>query len=1678
MSKKIKNTKYRFLRRFLRVLLGFFIFITLLILFIRSPWGQSIIVNKAVNFVTDKTNTKITVDKLFLTFKGGLQLDGLYVEDTKGDTLVYSKSLEANLPLWAMINGGAVGVDYLEWNGLRANIIRKDSLTGYNFQFLIDAFASEEPTPVVEETTSEPLDIVLGNLELSNINVVFDDAVLGIDSHFKIGNLTANMDKVDLQKMIFNADKISLSNTNIKLIQKPVISNTSTTESVLPTLSVNKFSLKNVKAYFKNPQDQLIANVTITDFYTEIPEINLSTNKINLTTLQLKNSDVLLKTVSTNTATVKETPNNDLAFNWPDFDVQVNDVNLENNKIQYFVNNEKVVSNSFNPNALVLEDLTLKASDIFLKDKKAGLQLNTFNFEEKSGFRLRKLALNAEITDTDLKVSDLKIAFKKSMITGFANANYKSLSQFISSPEKTTINIGVPSFSLFLDELFTFQPSLKQNEYLTKLSKKELFGEVNINGVLADLNIANTNLNWGNYTKISLDGNIKNSTKPDKLQLNIPNFKAKTKRNDLLQIVDEKALGIHLPENILITSNAKGTLSNIITNTKIKTSQGIATIKGNFKNDAKISYNTDIQIENYNIGTLLMNPNFGELSVQLKSEGSGKSIQDLDATLQTTISKFQLENYEIKDLQIEGNLKNSIGKITSIYKDKNLNLDLIANVKLDSVNTKATVNLNLIGADLEALGIMQRKVKTGMELSLDFTGNSEKYTLKSTIKNGVAVYNNRTFLVGDFAVNAFVAKDTTAVSIKNRMIDLNLESNTDPQTFSSALQRHVASYFYRDVTISDSIKSPVNLKLKAKISQTPLLTDVFLVNLKDLDTINIDVDFKEKKRKLTANITAPHINFSDNELDSLSFSMLTDNEDFNFNLGFKEIKAGPLNVPKTIIKGIQQNNELSLNFLGFYKGEKLMNVNTTISGNSDKLKFTIDQDSLFLNSTQWKIPNTNAVVFENNKLTFSDFKISKDNQSIEITDKISRIEKDHIALNYKNFKINEVFNYLSPEKEIASGTLNGDFILEQPFGDTGIIANLSINQLQVLKTDFGTLSLDAKSLENGKYDFNAALKEGAVDLDLKGDYFVDNNDANLNLDLLINNFKVQALNTLSFGEIKETSGNLSGNFKVTGKTSEPKYKGSLLFTNAAFKVTKLNAKFNLQNETLHVDNSGLTLSNFTILDAEKNALIVSGDIKTKSFINPTFNLDIKANKFRILNATKEDNELLYGKVSFNVDAKLTGNLQIPKLNAKLVVGPDTDVTYVLPSSYTNIEERDGVVAFVNRKNPNAILTQNEEQTATITGFDVKALLKIDKKAAVKVVIDKETGDNFKISGDGDFVLLMDPNGRISLTGAYEVASGHYELNLYNVVDRKFVLVPGSRISWAGDPLDAKLDIRTSYTLKTSASTLMASQISGEDSSTKNKYKQVLPFNVYLNIGGELLKPQISFNLDMPEDQQGAISGQVYERVQQVNQQEDELNRQVFSLLVLNRFYPDAGSDGSSGGFATIAKNNLNDAVSGQLNSFSDKILGGSGIELDFGLNSFTDYQGDAPTDRTQLDVAAQKKLFNDRLTVRVGSEVDIQGSSSTEEKSPLIGNLSLEYKITEDGRYRVRGFRKSEFENVIDGQTIVSGIALIFTKEFNEFHQLWDSILRAKKENKTATKKEEQTAPKATNNTENSENKK
>lgn len=296
------------------------------------------------------------------------------------------------------------------------------------------------------------------------------------------------------------------------------------------------------------------------------------------------------------------------------------------------------------------------------------------------------------------------------------------------------------------------------------------------------------------------------------------------------------------------------------------------------------------------------------------------------------------------------------------------------------------------------------------------------------------------------------------------------------------------------------------------------------------------------------------------------------------------------------------------------------------------------------------------------------------------------------------------------------------------------------------------------------------------------------------------------------------------------------------------------------------------------------------------------------------------------------------------------------------------------------------------------------------------------------------------------------------MNLYNVVKRHFEIVPGSSVSWSGDPFDANLDVRAIYRVETSAASLMTSGGVGMN----NRYRQQLPFLVYLNVDGQLTEPLLTFTLDMPEDEKGAVGGQVYGRIQQLNQQKAELNKQVFSLLVLNRFFPQSGSDGSGGGTMAIARDNLNEALSDQLNMFSNQLLGETGVELDFGIDSYTDYQEEGSQDRTQVDITARKKLFNDRLIVSVGSEVDIQGSNQNpEEQNPIIGNVSVEYLLTENGRLRLKGFRRNQFENVIDGQLIVNGIALTFSREFNEYKELFAKAVQEELEKTQADEDDE-----------------
>jgi hypothetical protein len=61
-----------------------------------------------------------------------------------------------------------------------------------------------------------------------------------------------------------------------------------------------------------------------------------------------------------------------------------------------------------------------------------------------------------------------------------------------------------------------------------------------------------------------------------------------------------------------------------------------------------------------------------------------------------------------------------------------------------------------------------------------------------------------------------------------------------------------------------------------------------------------------------------------------------------------------------------------------------------------------------------------------------------------------------------------------------------------------------------------------------------------------------------------------------------------------------------------------------------------------------------------------------------------------------------------------------------------------------------------------------------------------------------------------------------------------------------------------------------------------------------------------------------------------------------------------------------------------------------------------------------------------------------------------IGDLALEYMLTDDGRFRITGFRNSNYD-MIDGELTETGAGLIYIKDYDTLNELFKAYAKEKK---------------------------
>jgi hypothetical protein len=114
------------------------------------------------------------------------------------------------------------------------------------------------------------------------------------------------------------------------------------------------------------------------------------------------------------------------------------------------------------------------------------------------------------------------------------------------------------------------------------------------------------------------------------------------------------------------------------------------------------------------------------------------------------------------------------------------------------------------------------------------------------------------------------------------------------------------------------------------------------------------------------------------------------------------------------------------------------------------------------------------------------------------------------------------------------------------------------------------------------------------------------------------------------------------------------------------------------------------------------------------------------------------------------------------------------------------------------------------------------------------------------------------------------------------------------------------------------------------------------------------------------------------------------------------------------------------------------------VDIHFDLNNQQDYYTGYKIDYTELNVMVSKQFMEDRLRVGVGSSFDVVGTGAPKQApSNVAGDVNAAYKLTKDGRYLIRAYRQNQYEAVVQGQVIETGVGFIFTFNYDKFKEIW-----------------------------------
>ncbi|MCB0579259.1 MAG: translocation/assembly module TamB, partial [Phaeodactylibacter sp.] len=647
-----------------------------------------------------------------------------------------------------------------------------------------------------------------------------------------------------------------------------------------------------------------------------------------------------------------------------------------------------------------------------------------------------------------------------------------------------------------------------------------------------------------------------------------------------------------------------------------------------------------------------------------------------------------------------------------------------------------------------------------------------------------------------------------------------------------------------------------------------------------------------------------------------------------------------------------------------------------------------------------------------------------------------------VDITFSQFRLVELSRLAGLDEEFLSGALNGKITLSRPDTVFNYEANLDIRQLMVDSQQVGELAIyAAPTPDRRQLNLNVQLAGQQNALALAGRYGLA--DGQLGFRLKAERLQMALADIFAGGAISNSRGVLSGELDIAGTAGEPKVAGSIRFDSASTFVEYLQSRYLVPAHTIRLQENLVDIGRMELLDPENRRAVLEGQVTHRHFRDIRLGLHFSAPAFQVLDTGPEDNDLFYGKIMVSIDARVEGPLETPAIDVYTQTLPGTRLT-ALPLTEEEAIAQEGFILYGKPSGYEGDTSRADVYQTSVSGYELNLQLTLTPDAELIAIIDPATGDQLTARGRANLAVEMNRNGQLSTTGDIYLTEGTYFFNYEGLVKRTFQIREGSHMFLPGDPLEARFDITAQYSARTSTYELISQQagLSAEEASAARRRTEVL---VIMALKGTLSEPEITFDIQLPEAQASAVAAAVEARLAQLRERGSELNKQVFGLLLFNSFLAEqSGSATLAEAGENIALSSVSNLVTNQLNRLANQYV--KGVDLELRLDSYrTTGQEGAASTVTDVGLGLSKQLFDDRLSIKVGGAVGLGEGAGAEEFTALSSEFLLEYKLTEDGRYRVRVFRRPDYDIIQTSNTVRTGVSILYKKSFGGVRNQRDS---------------------------------